>query len=94
LSELKCCELCGAFYTCKDKKECCPECENFDPVESSCLAIFEKKKAASRRVQARIEDEDVDPDTFLFEDDEDVEEESVGSDALDDDIGFDDDDDW
>ena len=91
MSELKCCELCGAFHTCKDKKECCPECENFDPIENTCLVIFEKKKTKPRRAKDTAEDDDVDPDTFLFEDDEEFEEEVKDEGELNNEMDFDDD---
>jgi len=70
---LKCCNKCGAYSICKTKTDtgCCPECEYFDPIDNLCMAIPEKKKAK----EAKIEDSDeVDPDTFLFEDDDEEDE--------------------
>ena len=69
VSELKCCKICGAFYTCDHKGECCPECEHYDPLDNLCMAGHLKKKA---RPEDALEDlnEEIDPDTFLFEDDE------------------------
>ncbi|MFX0046283.1 MAG: hypothetical protein ACFE8Z_10590, partial [Candidatus Hermodarchaeota archaeon] len=59
--------ICGAFYTCTNKGECCPECEHFDPLDNLCMAGHLKKKTPKTRT--RIE-EDVDPETFLFDDDD------------------------
>jgi hypothetical protein len=73
VSELKCCKICGAFYTCTNKGECCPECEHFDPLDNLCMAGHLKKKAAKTRAR---KEEDVDPETFLFEDDDDDLDES------------------
>lgn len=72
MSELKCCKRCGAFYTCTHKGECCPECEYFDPIDHICLAVDEPIPV--KKPQARNQFEDVDPETFLFEDDEDDED--------------------
>ncbi|MFW9912791.1 MAG: hypothetical protein ACFFEU_09980 [Candidatus Thorarchaeota archaeon] len=70
MSELKCCKLCGAFYTCDHKGECCPECEHYDPLDNLCMASHLKKKA-KRDATLEERNEDIDPDTFLFEDDDD-----------------------
>lgn len=67
VSELKCCKICGAFYTCNNKGECCPECEHFDSIDYLCMAGHLKKKAKKSRARTEVED---DSDTFLFEDDE------------------------
>ncbi|MFX1261959.1 MAG: hypothetical protein ACFFAZ_07730 [Promethearchaeota archaeon] len=69
MSELKCCKICGAFYTCDHKGECCPECEHYDPIDNLCMAGHLKKKAM-RDATLEERNEDVDPDTFLFEDDD------------------------
>lgn len=80
MSELKCCKLCGAFNTCETKTECCPECQYFDEIDSICLAPDELKKS-KRKAKVVIEKvEEVDPETFLFEDDE---EEDEGEDSSD-----------
>ena len=78
VSELKCCKRCGAFTTCTTKGECCPECEWFDPIDNLCMAIPETKKAKSPKLDDKVvvESEDVDPDTFLFEDDDEDEDDS------------------
>ena len=82
MSELKCCKLCGAFTTCETKNECCPECQYFDEIDSICLAPDVLKKSKSKaKVIERLEE--VDPETFLFEDDDEDEESS--SSGLDDD---------
>ena len=73
MSELKCCKRCGAFTTCTTKGECCPECESFDPVDNLCMAIPEKKQVKQERIE---ESEEVDPDTFLFEDDDEDDEDT------------------
>ncbi|UCE09222.1 MAG: hypothetical protein JSW61_09595 [Candidatus Thorarchaeota archaeon] len=73
MSELKCCKRCGAFYSCTNKGECCPECESFDPIDVVCMAIDEPKKGMAE--SRNLLDDEVDDDTsFLFEDDEDDEE--------------------
>ena len=101
VSELKCCKRCGAFTTCTTKGECCPECEWFDPIDNLCMAIpLKKEKPKSlKRDEANKEGEadEVDPDTFLFEDDDEEEDDSdlpPERESSDDDTGFDDDDDW
>ena len=88
MSELKCCKLCGAFTTCETKTECCPECQYFDEIDSICLAPEALKKSKAKAVVRDVERaEDVDPETFLFEDDdEDEDEESTSSDLDDDDL--------
>lgn len=73
VSELKCCKRCGAFLTCDHKGECCVECDYFDPVDVVCMAGPEKK-AKPQKEETDIE---VDPETFLFEED-DEEEDLVG----------------
>ncbi|MHA1772387.1 MAG: hypothetical protein ACTSYL_12075 [Candidatus Thorarchaeota archaeon] len=76
MSELKCCPLCPAFSTCTHKGECCPECPYFDPDDSICLApeIKKARARAARKARTKIEtSDDVDPETFLFEDEEDEE---------------------
>ncbi len=73
MSELKCCKLCGAFHTCDHKGECCPECEHYDPLDNLCMASHLKKKA-KRNAKSEERDEEVDPDTFLFDDDDDDED--------------------
>ena len=88
MSELKCCKLCGAFLTCDNKGECCPECQYFDEADNLCLAP-EKLKKIKKAKPVKKPDE-VDPETFLFEDDEEEEEEDADIDEGDD---FDDDDD-
>lgn len=76
MSELKCCKLCGAFYTCDHKGECCPECEHYDPLDNLCMAGHLKKKD-KRNEKSEERDEEIDPDTFLFDDDDDdVDDES------------------
>ena len=94
MSELKCCKLWGAFSTCETKTECCPECQYFDEIDSICLAPEALKKSkAKAKVIERVED--VDPETFLFEDDdEDEDEDSTSSDLDDDDLLVMDDWDW
>ena len=73
MSELKCCKICGAFYTCDHKGECCPECEHYDPLDNLCMAGHLKKKA-KRAAKKEERSEEVDPDTFLFDDDDDEDE--------------------
>jgi hypothetical protein len=95
VSELKCCKLCGAFLTCETKGECCPECQYFDEVDNLCLAPEALKKSKkAKESETGPEPEEVDPETFLFEDDEEEEEEEedISSDNDDDDDDFDDDD--
>ncbi|MHA1634783.1 MAG: hypothetical protein ACTSUZ_09525 [Candidatus Thorarchaeota archaeon] len=70
MSELKCCKRCGAFTTCDHKGECCVECEYFDPVDIICMAPPEVK-VVEKKDKIEGEDEEVDPETFLFDDDED-----------------------
>ncbi|TFG96513.1 hypothetical protein E4H12_10900 [Candidatus Thorarchaeota archaeon] len=101
MSELKCCNRCGAFVACTHKGECCVECENFDPIDILCMAGPEKK---SRKTENEVVEEEVDPETFLFEDDDEEDEDLTGlpperdtdDDDDDDDDLFDpaDDDDW
>jgi hypothetical protein len=99
VSELKCCKRCGAFTTCTNKGECCPECEWFDPIDNVCMAVpLKKAKPQKEEMNAGLESDDVDPDTFLFEDDDEDDDLSDlpperDSDDDDDDFGFDDDDD-
>jgi hypothetical protein len=88
VSELKCCKRCGAFYTCTHKGQCCPECQWYDPTDNLCLALPERKKAKRREVGDEEEPE-LDPETYLFEDD-DEEEEDLG---ISDDEDFDEDED-
>ena len=73
MSELKCCKRCGAFTTCDHKGECCVECEYFDPIAIICMAPPEVK-AATTIDRIEVDDEEVDPATFLFEDDDEEEE--------------------
>ena len=68
ISELKCCKRCGAFATCDHKGTCCIECEYFDPVDMLCMAGPEKKTQQLERTE---QDKEIDPATFLFEDDDD-----------------------
>lgn len=104
MSELKCCKRCGAFLTCTTKGECCPECEYFDPVDNVCMAIPVRKKEKQARDG---EPEEIDPDTYLFEDDDEDEDlsdlppernsddDEIDDDEIDDDEDFDfEDDDW
>lgn len=72
MSELKCCKRCGAFITCTNKGECCPECEWFDPIDNLCLAVPEKmvKPIKQDFDEEKDEEVEVDPETFLFEDDD------------------------
>lgn len=70
MSELKCCKRCGAFLTCDHKGECCVECEYFDPIDMICIAGPEKKAKPTKEETSK----EVDPDTFLFEDDEEDED--------------------
>ena len=96
MSELKCCKICGAFYTCNHKGECCPECEHYDPIDNLCMAGHLKKKA-KRDATLEERNEDVDPDTFLFEDDDDEDEDEEGlppERELEEEDDFLDDDDW
>ncbi|MFW9769730.1 MAG: hypothetical protein ACFFF9_15425 [Candidatus Thorarchaeota archaeon] len=96
MSELKCCKRCGAFLTCTTKGECCPECEYFDPVDNICMAIPKRKK--SKQDSFDDEPDEIDPDTYLFEDDDEDEDLSdlppEREEEEDDDFDFDDDDDW
>lgn len=73
MSELKCCKICGAYYTCDHKGECCPECEHYDPLDNLCMAGHLKKRAKQASEAIQMED-DVDPETFLFDDDDEDEE--------------------
>ena len=94
MSELKCCKRCGAFKTCDHKGECCVECEYFDPVDIICMAPPEVK---TKKVEEVVEDDEIDPATFLFEDDDDEEDLSdlpPERDADESEVSFDDDDDW
>jgi hypothetical protein len=105
VSELKCCKRCGAFTTCTTKGECCPECEWFDPIDNLCMAIPEKtteELPKSDEIEPAESDAEVDPVTFLWEDDDEDEdlsglppEREAGDedDEDDDSFGFDDDDD-
>lgn len=88
MSELKCCKLCGAFTTCQTKNECCPECQYFDEIDSICLAPDELKKAKGKAKAVIEKVEEVDPETFLFDDDDedDEDEDSSKSDSDDDDL--------
>ncbi len=88
MSELKCCKLCGAFSTCTNKGECCPECEYFDAVDAVCMAIKSPSKASKKPITIEENADDVDPETFLFEDDDEEEEEKL-SDSTDDEDAFD-----
>ncbi|MGY5876465.1 MAG: hypothetical protein RTU30_12025 [Candidatus Thorarchaeota archaeon] len=95
---LKCCKICGAFSTCDHKGECCPECSYFDEKDYLCLAPEQMKKEAKAKKKPVIEEldegDDVDPETFLFEDDDEEEEEVTkksGDDSVDEDLNFDDD---
>ncbi len=92
---LKCCNICGAFLTCNHKGECCPECSYFDEKDYLCLAPDQLKKAAKAKKTKLIEeeisnDDDVDPETFLFEDDDDEDLEESSEDSQDEDFSFDD----
>ncbi len=100
VSEMKCCKRCGAYLTCDHKGECCVECEYYDPVDNICLAGPEKK---TKKVEKVEEEEDIDPATFLWDDDEEDEDlddlpPERDADDEDDDFSFDDDisndDDW
>ena len=71
MSELKCCRICDAFVTCETKSECCPECHFYDPADNLCMTIPDRKKAKAVKSE---ESEEIDPDTFLFEDDDDEED--------------------
>lgn len=97
---LKCCKICGAFLTCNHKGECCPECSYFDEKDYLCLAPEQMKKAANAKKQKTTEEEitdedEVDPETFLFEDDDEDEDldEDLDEDEEDfeEDFGFEDD---
>ncbi|MGY5858783.1 MAG: hypothetical protein RTU63_05400 [Candidatus Thorarchaeota archaeon] len=74
MSELKCCKRCGAFKTCDHKGECCVECEHFDPIDILCMAGPMVKEAAKVDKIDVEDDEEVDPATFLFEDDDEEED--------------------
>ncbi|MBY8997900.1 MAG: hypothetical protein KGD60_09220 [Candidatus Thorarchaeota archaeon] len=91
MSELKCCNKCGAFTTCTTKGECCPECEWFDPIDNLCMAISVPEKPKSLKRDDEIETVEVDPDTFLFEDDD---EDDDDGDLPPERESKDDDDDW
>ncbi len=103
MSELKCCKRCGAFYTCTHKGECCPECQWYDPSDNVCLALPEKKRL-KRRESVEEGSPELDPETFLFEDDDEDEDLDVAEDAglsdddddedLDEDFDIDLDEDW
>ncbi|MFW9788858.1 MAG: hypothetical protein ACFFE2_13095 [Candidatus Thorarchaeota archaeon] len=101
MSELKCCKKCGAFITCTTKGECCPECEWFDPIDNVCMSLpkAKREKPMKRDEEDQDEFDDVDPETFLFEDDDedddfsDLPPERESEDDDEDDFGFDDDDD-
>lgn len=84
MSELKCCNLCGAFYTCKNKGECCPECEYFDSIDSVCMAVKGSKKVQVKPV-SNEQNGDVDPETFLFDDDEEDDDTEPTDDKVEDD---------
>ncbi len=73
MSELKCCKRCGAFATCDHKGTCCIECEYFDPVDMLCMAVPEKK---TQEIESTEQDKEIDPATFLFEDDDDDDEDT------------------
>ena len=88
MSELKCCKLCGAYLTCDHKGECCVECDYFDPVDMVCMAGPERKQTSSPKQKVDDSDDEIDPATFLFEDDdedEDLSDLSPERDADDDD---------
>lgn len=87
MSELKCCKICGAFLTCDNKGECCPECQYFDEADNLCLAPENLKK--TKKAKPVKKPDEVDPETFLFEDDEEEEEDA----DIDEEDDFDDDDD-
>ncbi len=83
MSELKCCRICGAFLTCDRKGECCPECQYFDESDMLCLAPDALKRQAKKKVvevEEEAGDDEVDPETFLFEDDDEDEDNTVKSD--------------
>jgi hypothetical protein len=99
VSELKCCKLCGAFLTCENKGECCPECQYFDEADNLCLAPEKLKR--TKKAKPVKKSEEVDPETFLFDDEEEEEEDEEEDadieeedDFDDDDEDFDDDDDF
>ena len=99
MSELKCCKRCGAFLTCDHKGECCVECEYFDPVDILCMAGPEKKSKKIDKFEE--EEEEIDPATFLFEDDDEDEdlsdlppERDADDDDFDDDFDDAEDEDW
>ena len=100
VSELKCCKRCGAFLTCDHKGECCVECEHFDPIDILCMAGPEVKSAATSSDSIDMDDDEIDPDTFLFDDDDDDDDDLSDlppeRDADDDEDNFNpaDDDDW
>lgn len=106
VSELKCCKRCGAFLTCTHKGECCPECEWFDPIDNLCLAapIKKKEKPVKSFGEEGKADSEIDPDTFLFEDDEEEDDlsdlpperevEDDDEEEDDEDFDFEDEDDW
>ncbi len=94
MTELKCCNRCGAFATCDHKGECCVECEFFDPVDMICMAGPEKKVT---KVKSTNEDKEIDPATFLWNDDDDDDDDSdlpPERDADSSSSNLDDDDDW
>ncbi len=90
---MKCCKICGAFLTCENKGECCPECQYFDETDNICLAPEKLKK--TKKAKPVKKPDEVDPETFLFEDDEEEEDADIDEeDDFDDDEDFDDEDDF
>lgn len=65
-SELKCCKRCDAYSLCDHRGECCPECAYYDAEDNLCMAV---QKPRVRRERREIREEP-DPDTFLFEEEE------------------------
>ena len=75
------------------------ECEYFDPVDMLCMAGPEVKAAATANIdRMEMDDDEVDPATFLFDDDDEEDDFSdlpPERDADEDDFNpADDDDDW
>ncbi len=77
LSGLKCCKRCGNYFRCTTKKECCPECEYFDPEDSVCLYVpITPTTIQSRKMKkTRTNREETDTTEFLFTEDFEEEEE-------------------
>ncbi len=94
VSELKCCKRCGAYLTCDHKGECCVECEYFDPVDIVCMAGPERKPTSPQKPKMEENDGEIDPATFLFEDDDEDEDLSDLPPERDSDEDDDDDDDF